>query len=98
MRRAHVRIRPIRWYLYAMRTTIDRAGRIVIPRAIRETLGLQGGEAVEIVERDGRIEIDLPSADVRLEKRGRGLVAVADAQLPPLRQELIRETLERTRR
>jgi AbrB family looped-hinge helix DNA binding protein len=81
-----------------MRTTIDRAGRIVIPRAIRETLGLRGGETVEVIERDGHIEIDLPVSDIRLEQRGRGLVAVSDEQFPRLSQELIRETLERTRR
>jgi AbrB family looped-hinge helix DNA binding protein len=81
-----------------MKTTIDGAGRIVVPRAIRDALGLRGGQAVEITERDGRIEIELPSTDVRLEKRGRGLVAVVDEQLPPLSQDVIRETLERTRR
>jgi len=35
-----------------MRTTIDRAGRLVIPRSLRDRIGLSDGGAVEI-ELDG---------------------------------------------
>ena len=81
-----------------MRATIDRAGRIVIPRAVRDALGLSGGETLEVTEREGRIEIEVPSARIRLEPHGRGLVAVTDEPLPVLSQDAIRETLERVRR
>jgi AbrB family looped-hinge helix DNA binding protein len=40
-----------------MITTIDRAGRLVIPKAIRDRLGLRGGEQVEVEERDGEIRV-----------------------------------------
>jgi len=33
-----------------------------------------------------------------LKKRGKGVVAVPDAELPPLTVERVRDTLERTRR
>jgi AbrB family looped-hinge helix DNA binding protein len=81
-----------------MKTTIDRAGRIVIPRTVRDALGLRGGETVDVIERDGRIEIELPPTEMGLERRGRGLVAVSDEPLPTLPQEAVRETLERLRR
>src|ERR671937_5659 len=41
-----------------MRSTIDAAGRVVVPKVMRERLGLTGGRAIEIRERDGRLEIE----------------------------------------
>ncbi|MGH9056286.1 MAG: AbrB/MazE/SpoVT family DNA-binding domain-containing protein [Acidimicrobiales bacterium] len=35
-----------------MRTTIDRAGRVVVPKAFRERLGLRAGQEVELEETD----------------------------------------------
>ncbi|MET0420492.1 MAG: AbrB/MazE/SpoVT family DNA-binding domain-containing protein, partial [Acidimicrobiia bacterium] len=38
-----------------MRTTIDGAGRIVVPKALRDSLNLTGGTEVELVEHDGTL-------------------------------------------
>jgi AbrB family looped-hinge helix DNA binding protein len=81
-----------------MRTTIDSAGRIVVPKAVRNELGLYGGQEVELVAVDGKIEIEVPLTPMHLEKRGRVHVAVPDVHLPPLTAELVRETLEKVRR
>lgn len=81
-----------------MRSTIDMAGRIVVPKAMRERLGLVGGRAVDIRERDGRLEIEPVPVEMKLVRRGRGLVAVPTRKLPPLTDEIVRETIERTRR
>ncbi len=81
-----------------MKTTIDTAGRIVVPKPLRDALGLVGGEALEIEERDGRLEINAEPTPVRLVQRGRHWVAEADRQLPPLTGELVRNTLEQVRR
>ncbi|WP_067967791.1 AbrB/MazE/SpoVT family DNA-binding domain-containing protein [Mycolicibacter icosiumassiliensis] len=81
-----------------MRTTIDPAGRLVIPKRIRDRLGLRGNEEVEITERDGRIEIEPASTDVELVREGSVLVARPDRELPPLTDEIVRETLDRVRR
>jgi AbrB family looped-hinge helix DNA binding protein len=81
-----------------MRTTIDHAGRIVVPKAIREELALYGGQALELTSRDGRIEIEVPPTPMRLEDHDGVVVAVTDLQMPTLTQELVRETLERVRR
>jgi len=81
-----------------VRTTIDKAGRIVVPKAMRDELGLNGGTEVEISLVDGRIEIDRIPTPVRLERRNGRLVAIADREMPPLTAEMVRETLEKIRR
>ena len=81
-----------------MKTTIDAAGRLVIPKELRSRLGLTAGQELAISERDGRIEIEPPSAKISLVDRGNGLVAVPDRALPPLTDEIVRDTLERVRR
>jgi AbrB family looped-hinge helix DNA binding protein len=42
----------------AMKTTIDKAGRLVIPRALRNRIGLAGG---------GEVEIEVDGAAIRIE-------------------------------
>lgn len=81
-----------------MKTTIDKAGRVVIPKELRDRLGFVGGEEVEVSERDGVIEIEPASAHIRLEQTPHGPVAVADREMPPLTDEIVRATLERVRR
>lgn len=81
-----------------MKATIDTAGRIVIPKAVRDRLGLVPGEALEPRERDGRLEIEPAPTTMRLARRKHGTVAVPEAELPPLTDEIVRATLERVRR
>ncbi len=81
-----------------MITTIDSAGRIVVPKALREALDLKPGQPLEIRAGDGRLEIDIAPTPVELKKRGKGVVAVPLAELPKLTAEKVRETLERIRR
>jgi AbrB family looped-hinge helix DNA binding protein len=81
-----------------MKTTIDKAGRIVVPKAMRDELGLRGGTEVEISLVSGHIEIDLIPTTMRLERRDGRLVAVADREMPPLTAEMVREKLEEIRR
>lgn len=80
-----------------MRTTIDGAGRIVVPKALRDELGLVPGQALDIAARDGRLEIEVPATDMRLERRDEGRVAVPAEPLPTLTAADVRETLERLR-
>ena len=81
-----------------MRSAIDSAGRVVIPKPLRARLGLDQGRVVEIRERDGRIEIEPAATPMSLARRGGGPVAVPERKLPPLTDALVRETIERTRR
>ncbi len=81
-----------------MTTAIDSAGRIVIPKPLRQRLGLEPGRVVEIRERDGRIEIEPAPTAMTLVRRRGGVVAVPDEPLPPLTDTMVRATLEGTRR
>jgi len=81
-----------------MRTTIDGAGRVVIPKPLRDELGLRGGEAIEVTVRDGRVEIEPAPTPMKLVRRKGALVAEPEASLPPLTAAEVREALERARR
>jgi len=81
-----------------MRITIDTAGRIVVPKPMRDELGLTGGQELEISARDGRIEVDVAAVGMTLEERDGMLTAVPDEPLPALTTSQVREVLERTRR
>ena len=81
-----------------MKARIDSAGRIVVPKSLRVALGLQPGQLLDIRARDGRLEIEIAPTPMQLKRRGKGMVAVPDVEVPPLTADLVRETLERIRR
>ena len=82
-----------------MRTTIDRAGRVVIPKPLREAAGLRGGEEIEVTVREGVIELEAASKPVQLRERDGFLAAeVEDDDGPALTTTEVRELLERLRR
>jgi AbrB family looped-hinge helix DNA binding protein len=81
-----------------MKTAIDSAGRVVIPKPLRDALGLTAGQPLEIAERDGHLEIVPTPTPMTLVNEGEGLVAVADTDMLILTADIVRETLERTRR
>jgi len=81
-----------------MKTTIDMAGRVVVPKAIRTQLGLEAGQELEVRVVDGRlIEIEPVSVPVRLEERGGLPVLVAEGPVPTLTGDMVREAIERDR-
>lgn len=68
-----------------MKTTIDAAGRIVIPRAIRRAAGLEAGTVVDVQFVEGRIEIEPEALRVTMTQRGRFTVAVPGKDIAPLK-------------
>lgn len=76
-----------------MQATIDAAGRLVIPSAVRREAGIRPGTLLEVRYRDGHIEIEPAPLPVQLEQRGRWLVAVPDETVPPLTTEVVEQTL-----
>jgi len=81
-----------------MLASIDSAGRIVVPKRLREQLGFEPGQQLELTAADGRLEIEPVKTPMRLERQGGRLAAVTDRPMPVLTSDLVRQTLERVRR
>lgn len=81
-----------------MKTTIDRAGRLVVPKRIRDAAGILPGSELTIRLADGRIQIEPAPLEVRLVKRGSLTVAVPRKRVAPLTPEVVGRTLNRLRR
>jgi AbrB family looped-hinge helix DNA binding protein len=81
-----------------MITTIDAAGRVVIPSEVRRQANLGPGTRLEIRCRDGVVEIEPAPLPVSLRRRGRLLVAVPERDVPPLTSTAVEETRRRLRR
>jgi AbrB family looped-hinge helix DNA binding protein len=58
-----------------MRTTIDKAGRLVIPAAIRDRAGLSPGTTLEITVDDTGVRLERVAPGPRLVRIGKRLVA-----------------------
>jgi AbrB family looped-hinge helix DNA binding protein len=58
-----------------MRSTIDRAGRVVIPAAIRDRLGFAAGTALEITVDEFGVRLERVAPGPRLIKVGKRVVA-----------------------
>lgn len=81
-----------------MHTTIDAAGRIVVPKPLRDALGLKAGQALDIHATDGGLQIEIAATPMRLQKRAGRSVAVPVNELPKLTAAEVRATQERIRR
>jgi AbrB family looped-hinge helix DNA binding protein len=81
-----------------MKIAIDSAGRLVVPKALRDALQLEGGTLLEIRLRDGKIELEPVSTPMRLVRRGRRLVATSAEPLPRLSADDVRAVVESQRR
>ncbi len=82
----------------AMKTKMDSAGRIVVPKPLRESLGLEPGQKLEIRASDRGFELEIVPTGMQLKKRGKGVVAVPDIPLPPLRADTVRGVLDQIRK
>ncbi len=77
----------------AMTVTMDRSGRLVVPKPIREEVGLRPGAPLRIRVRDGRIEIEPGYLEVRIVERGGFHVAEPLEPLPPLSRGEVRRLI-----
>jgi AbrB family looped-hinge helix DNA binding protein len=69
-----------------MRSTIDKAGRVVIPAAIRDRVGLTPGATLEVTADETGVRIERVASGPRLIKVGRRTVArpTGDAETRPM--------------
>jgi AbrB family looped-hinge helix DNA binding protein len=80
-----------------MRITMDGAGRLVLPKALREAADLHAGEPLEVTLRDGRIEIEPAAREVRIEQQSGFCVAEPVGPFEVLSSETVRRTRDRVR-
>lgn len=74
--------------------TMDRAGRIVVPKALRAELAVEPGQPLRARVRDGRLEIEAQEVEVALVETDGVLVIVPSERLPPLTRDDVRSLLE----
>jgi AbrB family looped-hinge helix DNA binding protein len=75
-----------------MKSAIDSAGRLVIPKEIRTQAGIQPGMPLKVRWRDGRIEIEPEPLPIRLVREGRFMVAVPGTGIEPLTYDVVEKT------
>ena len=67
-----------------MKTTIDRSGRMVIPKEILRQSGIKPGMPLEVRWENGTIAVTPASSAIKLERKRRLLLAVAAKKVPRL--------------
>ncbi len=83
--------------LSTMKTTIDRAGRVVIPKRIREQAGLTPGAEIEVRYCDGHVEVEAAETEIRIEDRDGFPVAVAVGTVPVLTDAMLQRVIDEVR-
>lgn len=78
-------------------STIDAAGRLVLPKEIRDEAQLKPGMPLQITVCDGRVEIEPAPREVRIVRKGRVSVAVPVEPVEPLTLATVNETIDRLR-
>lgn len=81
-----------------MRTTIDKAGRLVVPKSVRKAAQLEPGTEVEVRVVAGRVELEAVPMDVSLEHRGKLLVAVPRRARKKLTKSEVEATIDAVRK
>lgn len=73
-----------------MRTTIDRAGRLVIPKELRDRIGLTDGE-VDIYVDGAMLRLGPVAGDHLIERKGRLVVPSSGASLDDDQVQALRD-------
>ncbi|MGH7926385.1 MAG: AbrB/MazE/SpoVT family DNA-binding domain-containing protein, partial [Candidatus Binatia bacterium] len=84
--------------LNTVKTTIDDAGRLIIPKDIRRESGIKPGMPLEVRWENGTIAITPAPLPVKLERKGRLLVAVPTKDTPRLSTDTVERTRKRLRK
>lgn len=77
-----------------MRTTIDRAGRVVIPRALRDEVGLRPGE-VELTRDGAGLRIEPVAGEGLVEEQGLLVIAAGGPAMNDHEVQALRDAGQR---
>ncbi|HWX44771.1 MAG TPA: AbrB/MazE/SpoVT family DNA-binding domain-containing protein [Solirubrobacteraceae bacterium] len=78
-----------------MQVSIDRAGRVVVPKRVRDELGFSPDRPLEAEVVDGRLELSVPHAPAKIVPGPNGPVVAATGT--PITDEEMRRALEAVR-
>lgn len=81
-----------------MRVAIDRVGRLVIPKPLREELGVHGPTDLELTAGDGRLELTVADVPAHVEQRNGLAVIVCDRPMETMSVAEARTAVQRVRR
>jgi bifunctional DNA-binding transcriptional regulator/antitoxin component of YhaV-PrlF toxin-antitoxin module len=81
-----------------MRIAIDSVGRLVVPKALRDELGITGPTELEMIARDGVLEVAVADVPAHVENRPGGPVIASDAPVRTLTVADVRAAIDRVRR
>lgn len=81
-----------------MRIGIDGVGRLVLPKPLRDELGITGATELEVAARNGVIELAVADVPARVEERDGTPVIATDAKMSPLHADDVRDAIDRVRR
>jgi bifunctional DNA-binding transcriptional regulator/antitoxin component of YhaV-PrlF toxin-antitoxin module len=81
-----------------MRVAIDGVGRLVIPKTLRDELGVDGPTHLELTASDGRLELTVADVAAHVEERDGFPVIVTDQPMEPMSATETRTAVERVRR
>jgi bifunctional DNA-binding transcriptional regulator/antitoxin component of YhaV-PrlF toxin-antitoxin module len=77
---------------------MDSVGRLVVPKALRSELGITGPAELEVIARDGVIELTVADTPARIDDYRGNPVIVTDGPMEPLTVEDVRAAIDRVRR
>jgi AbrB family looped-hinge helix DNA binding protein len=80
-----------------IQTTIDSAGRLVLPKAVRDEAGILPGMTLRIRVQEGKVEIEPLPREVRIVQRGPLWIAVPAEEGPPLSAATVDQVLRKVR-
>lgn len=81
-----------------MSITIDSAGRLVVPKSVRDAMGLRPGMPVDVTYVDGHIEIEYAPLRARVDTDSPLPRLVPEDDVAPIDDAAVRSALESTRR
>ena len=80
------------------RVTIDGSGRLVIPKVLREELGIVAGQPLYASVSDGRLELEPAPLNAELVEVDGVMVITPHEPLAPMSRDDVRRLIESVRR